>query len=400
MMKTIATGHKNALRALFATAVIMTACAGVRAQAVSFDSPQTRPQSLSEAVRAVEPPAIPVPAAANKAAAAPIKEASVYWDFDSAEVAKHSLVIISICGMDFSTLKLSEPAPTPTENKLAEWKQTKAAVEFLYPGKYNAQKLEEFDQKTVAAFNREIVTERASGRYAGAVAQVKAAHNDTYMEDWINSALKEKNVLVVPFRWTRNPNKSDQALADFNTWLPQVYDAAQKAHKPLYIVAHSWGTLLSYTMLKSLMQASSPIHLDRFVTVGSPLVPSTTWVDALVSAGILYEGLAYYIDPLTNVGPWINLLAKRDPFASVVPAANKNIQVDASADPYEDEVNNAYKHGDSATSAQAAKDLKLFSDISTWHSSYGDNIHLVLPSINKTLDIDVVHDYLIPDALY
>jgi pimeloyl-ACP methyl ester carboxylesterase len=399
--------NRSAVRFILAAGVF-AAGAPAYAQTSSFDTPRSGERGLSGTILAAEPP--PVPPAAEPFGTPALKEAPVYWDFKAEEVANHSMVVITVCGMDFSTLgHMKEGAASPAQSKMLEWEETKAAVEFLYPGRYNARKLEEFDRKMAADFTAEYAAERAYAKYGEETAQrnslttgprYSCPSGDDQIENWMKETLKGRNALVVPFRWTRNPRKSREALADFARWLPQVYAAAKKAGKPIYIVAHSWGSMLSYTMMKKLMRNSPPIGVDRFITLGSPLVPNQAWLRTLVSAAVLSEGLAFRIDPLNNVGPWINFLAGRDPISGRIAAADRNVRVDELADPYEKELIGAYHGINGEISRQAEKDLALLGNLRIWHHSYRCGAHFWFPSIKKRLDVDVVSMYALPDAFY
>ena len=334
------------------------------------------------------------PARGDAQAAGTVREpdAPMSWDFKPGDVASHSLVVVAIYGMDFKTyLPGRGPKASPAGAELAEWTAARTMIEQLLEGEYDQRKMQELDRAITGSLGKKAGDESGAADFSAAQQE-----SPEFMKDWLDNILKDRNALVVPFHWTRDPRKSREALADFTAWLPQVSAAAGKARKPVYIVAHSWGSVLAYTLLKRFMETSSPVGVDRLITLGSPLSSSRAWLTAFVHGNAIAEGLPIRVEPLTNAGQWINFLAKRDLISGEIKAADKNIRVDEPADKYEDELKKALAAGNLA----AIKDLAVLKKQDFWHKSYRDDAHLSFPSINGRLDIDITHRYILPLAFY
>lgn len=76
--------------------------------------------------------------------------------------------------------------------------------------------------------------------------------------------------------------------------------------RPLSIISHSWGTVVSYDVLYDLLKKEKGFSLDNLFTLGSPL-----WllreVDSVLS--LFHYGSAQNLD---NIGKWLNVYAKGD----------------------------------------------------------------------------------------
>lgn len=79
-----------------------------------------------------------------------------------------------------------------------------------------------------------------------------------------------------------------------------------------WVIAHSLGSVLAYQALESLRIQKSPLRVQKFVTVGSPLwIPYSWVVRKLTALNILMPRAK----PLSNVRGWWNLAGRYDPIA-------------------------------------------------------------------------------------
>lgn len=84
---------------------------------------------------------------------------------------------------------------------------------------------------------------------------------------------------IYNFDWGRDPSLSQGCEMDLENFLNDKYNLAQSKNKKFVIVAHSWGTVLSYTALTRIN-----IKVDLFITLGSPLGSMNAyshWIPAL-----------------------------------------------------------------------------------------------------------------------
>ncbi len=76
---------------------------------------------------------------------------------------------------------------------------------------------------------------------------------------------------IVNFDWSRDSEKTDEAVAELRTFLRAYYEAAQSEGKKLILVGHSWGTFLAHMALTFESNAAEPIRVDLVISLGSPL---------------------------------------------------------------------------------------------------------------------------------
>lgn len=300
--------------------------------------------------------------AGSARAATPRIDAPVVFNFNPADVPKYDAVVVTVCGLDFSDLE-------------------KAILDRLFAK----------DEGKVAT-----ATPRLDKL---APNKTSPANSDnTYLEDALSGMLAKagKHYLVVPLPWTRDPEKTDAAEAQFATWLPQVYAAAAANKKPLYVFAHSWGTMLTHDVLVSLAAHGSPVHVDAYVTVGSPLMPSDGLIKLFDGMELPSQDFGALAAKPANVAVWRNFWGKRDLFSNSIPAADVNSRVDGGADHDDTLLDIAVL--DPFLTAQALKDLAIMNDLSLWHASYYAGYDQSFPSIKSQLDLDIPDAQVMPNA--
>lgn len=93
----------------------------------------------------------------------------------------------------------------------------------------------------------------------------------TALED-INLSLPDTT--ITDFAWSRDAADTAETVETLRTFLKTKYKEAQTGNKRFIIVAHSWGTVLSYLALSSQsMQVDEieRVYVDLYITLGSPL---------------------------------------------------------------------------------------------------------------------------------
>jgi hypothetical protein len=357
-----------------------------RASAAEFVGPdvQARLEEISAGAARIKPAA---PAEAASSAVPSVPETPVDFRFNPRDVKGKDAVVLSVCGLNFGAI-----GARGFYVSTALWYYHK-----LFP-----------DRKVDEQTSREIShSVQAVGAASGTpdVSTLIGSRGD-HLEGYLRKELagRGKNYLVVSLPWTRNPQKSDPAIADFKIWLTEVYNAAHRNGAPVYVVAHSWGTLLIYEALDGLAKEGSPVHVDKFITMGSPLVPSPWWVKRFVKTEEHSQKLELQeVAKPANVKTWFNYWAKRDEFSNSIPAADGgNFQVDIPADPLEAKMmyeilkNPGLSKTSHETRAAIEKDLASLHSLISWHLSYMSGYHKSFPSIGGHLDVDVFGPEILP----
>jgi len=343
-----------------------------------LDTPEVQEQLAQIHARAAQiHPALPAESVQSAVSRAP--DSPVNFRFNPDDVKGKEAVVLSVCGVNFGAIGVGG-----FQADMLFWLYHR-----IFPDK-------KVDGKTARQIFQAV---QALSAQDGTPDMSDLERPDDYLENVLRDQLSGagKKVLVVPMPWTRNPQKSDAAIADFKAWLALVYDAAQKNGKPVYVVAHSWGTLLMYEALEGLAKDGSPIRVDKFVTMGSPLVPSQWWVKLFVKLEEHFQGMEQKVVKPANVKTWVNFWAKRDAFSNSIPAADGgNFRVDAPADVFAEIIVRALFKPIWAIQKLAAKDWTALNSIGSWHAAYMFGYHKSFPSIKQQADIDVFGPEILP----
>ncbi len=343
-----------------------------------LDTPEIQEQLAQIHARAAQiKPAVPAESvqwAVLRAADSPVN-----FKFNPDDVKGNDVVVLSVCGLNFRAIGVGG-----FQVDMVVWLYHR-----LFPDK-------RLDAKTVYKISQAV---QALSAHGGTPDVFVLDRPDDYLETILRDKLAGagKKVLVVPMPWTRNPQKSEAAIADFKVWMARVYEAARKNGKPVYVVAHSWGSLLMYETLEGLAKEGSPIRVDKFVTLGSPLVPSQWWVKLFVKIEEHFQGLEQSVVKPVNVCTWLNFWAQRDRFSNSIPAADGgNFRVDAPADSFARMIFRALFSPVFAIEELAAKDWSALNSIGPWHEAYMFDYHQFFPSIGRRADIEVFGRDILP----
>ncbi|HAH07815.1 MAG TPA: hypothetical protein DCM05_15045 [Elusimicrobia bacterium] len=214
-----------------------------------------------------------------------------------------------------------------------------------------------------------------------------ARQADGYMERDVRAILERFGVEaeVEPILWNRDPDDSPAALKRVKARLLR----ARGERRPLYIVAHSWGSLLAYNALLELEREGTVVDVVKFVSMGSPIQPKTPWVRVVVHYKMWKEGLAKATVKPKGVSRWLNFYAERDLFSSVIPVASRNLRVDNHADSVQTRLEKLAAAG----KEEAKKDLRSLNRLMDWHEAYHLGYSAVLNSLGKTWELDVPAEY-------
>lgn len=218
--------------------------------------------------------------------------------------------------------------------------------------------------------------------------------DDFYLENRIRRipGFASRNIEVSTFRWSRNADDSAQYIPSLMLFIRKAYEKAMSEGKPLYVFAHSWGTMLTHTALHRLEYANLPIKVEAWITTGSPLVPSNFIVETFVNSGVSSGNLVRKVSKPKTVKYWLNIWASRDLIANEIQTADRNVRIDGSVAPYEKAVLALV----GISSGDANMDLIKLRNVLTWHSSYFDDYSADLKSINKTVRIKVFEPFIQP----
>jgi len=193
---------------------------------------------------------------------------------------------------------------------------------------------------------------------------------------------------IIPFAWSMDPADTASTILTLADSLAQIYDTYKNTGRPIFIFAHSWGTVLSHEALHRLEKTRPDIRIDKFITTGSPLVPSNLFMKMFVNMEKIKEGLLKKISKPANVRYWNNIWSSRDVFANAIPAADNNLQIDASIGEVEPVLINLILR-DKRLGPQAKIDLLNVRHVVMWHRSYFSDFKVTLKSINKDIDLRV-----------
>ena len=211
-------------------------------------------------------------------------------------------------------------------------------------------------------------------------------------QNYLETSLREsaqRNHLeldLINFPWSRDPSDTEQTIAGFEARLLALRADPAARGQPLYIVAHSWGTVLMHEALMRLQQKGQVVAVQRFVTLGSPLVPHKLWTWLFKKISNVEDHLQRRIAKPQGVRRWVNLWAEFDPYSNSIVAADENVRVDWQALPYE-----GLLKGLLATPKrkEAKQDLAVLRNSGRWHFSYCNGFHAALNSLGKTVDWDI-----------
>lgn len=217
---------------------------------------------------------------------------------------------------------------------------------------------------------------------------------DDYLEQRIRDypACAAAGVTVIPFPWSRDPDDTDKVVPVFMDKLAGVY-AEYGGRRPIYVLGHSWGSMLMHETLHRLSRVRPDIVIDRFITTGSPLVPSNPVIALFVKIGIKKEEMEKKASHPANVLQWRNIWSGRDPYSNEIKPADMNVRVDGGVENVEPTLIELILHN-KPLRKEAKKDLWRIRDIKKWHFSYIGDFSARLKTLDKEISVSVFEPYV------
>ncbi|MDO8805840.1 MAG: hypothetical protein Q7R35_15575 [Elusimicrobiota bacterium] len=207
-----------------------------------------------------------------------------------------------------------------------------------------------------------------------------------------------RNVEVIPFTWSRDPGATRETVRQLQARITEVYDAYKVTGRPIYILAHSWGSVMSHTALHNIGRVRPDVRIEKFLTAGSPLAPSNFVVKLFLNIEALKSGLRRRVTKPSVVRTWYNFWARRDSFSNTIPAADRNFQADSSIENLEPKLISLILHN-KALKKIASKDLFTIRNIQAWHGAYFFDYKASLLSINKEISVAFFQPIMAPQVM-
>ena len=218
---------------------------------------------------------------------------------------------------------------------------------------------------------------------------------DTYLQDRLAKLPPCAAITVVPFVWGRTFSETQNALDRFVPQLIRVYDTYKNTGRPIYILAHSWGAVIMHDVLHRVAKIRPDVKIDKFITIGTPLVPRVMAIDLICSYQVMNHGLLKLVSKPANLRYWKNIWASRDPFSNAIPAADSNIQIDAGLGlPEYDLAQLSVTRPD--LRLQINKDIALIANSHAWHKSYYKGFNASLVTLNEEINLEVFDSQIAP----
>ena len=279
-------------------------------------------------------------------------------------------VVVAVSGLEFANIGIGG---IEYKDLVAFWKK-------LFPDRpVNEEEL-----------RAEYAEMRAATQLGAAPAPPKA---DDYLAANLAQLAKRDgiDVEIINFAWSRDPKDTDWTADSFAQRLLALRDSPAMSGRPLYIAAHSWGSVLIYEALMRLQDKGQIIDVPRMVTLGSPLVPSRLWVRFFKEMCDRDYHLHASIEKPQGVRQWGNLWAALDPYSNTLNAADRNDRVDLAAVPYEQRLLSLLKTTNDKKAVKA--DLAALRNSGKWHFSYIIGFKATLPTIGAEVCWDIPQAY-------
>ena len=328
--------RKLSIFLLFSVFCSSAASAGPSAKGVwgaCFDGASVCPSLAAAPV----PPLPPVPAPAIKA------------------------VVISIVGVNFTKIGFGK----------LERARIKEITEHFRPGARQDENLFSSDMDGIEA--------------AAWTSGEETKYPDDYLDSNLAKILPREEYEIVPVRWSRDPEDSVAAVLLLENAIKKTCASARADGRPVYLVAHSWGTVLAHTALNRLAVSDPEIRIDKLITMGSPLVPGYWWLNIFMAHEITLGQLQSYVAKPANTVHWLNVWARNDLFSNLINAADQNLLEDDWTVPVAELVKRSAEQDHSLRDA-ALLDLFFLKNPKTWHFAYVFDFHAFLKTQQKSYD--------------
>ncbi len=235
-----------------------------------------------------------------------------------------------------------------------------------------------------------------------AMEQTSTRHRwpDNYLETKLQSipGFQLHDIVVIPFPWSREPSDTNTTVPLLENRIIEIYDTYKATGRPIYILAHSWGTVLAHEALHRVEIRRPDVKIAKLITAGSPLVPSNPVVELFLRCEVYKEHLTRAVTKPANVGVWHNLWAKRDMYSNAIPAADSNYQADANVENVEPLLIQLILHN-KLLKADARHDLIKMRNIKDWHAAYFFDYKASLKSLGKEIFVPIFRPVVAPEVM-
>lgn len=297
-----------------------------------------------------------------------------------APLAARRPVVISIVGVDFAELGIGK----------LELAYFKKIIEHFKPG----QKLDEnLFAAGISSIGEDAAMEETYLKQPG------EKFPDDYLDARLAEVLPGEKYEIVPLRWSRDPDESEAAVPLIETEIKRIFAAAKAQGRPVYLVAHSWGTILAHTALHRLAVSSSEVRVDKLITLGSPLVPGHWWLELFLKLQINAGQLQQFVAKPANTAYWVNLWARNDFFSNEIRAADRNLLEDDWTLKLEQQVKLAAQL-DHSLRDDAVRDLFFLKSLKTWHFAYIYDFQVYLKTIKKNYEKSIFEPVISGELAY
>ncbi len=283
-------------------------------------------------------------------------------------------VVITVAGLRYSTLDLKA--------------LTLPILKELFNSAFNEQKMT--DRRPFDAAFKGFLRQNDEMSGEEATARMNRELPDNYLEARLQELPEyaAHSFTIIPFPWSRDPADSDTLVPYFAERLKQVCDTYKGTGRPIYILAHSWGSVLMHDAMHKLAKTRPDFKIDKFITTGSPLTPSYDVIRGFMEVERRNEGLMNEVSKPASVREWINIWSSRDILSNAIPAADSNTQADAALENLEQPLIRIILTSPSM-SVTAGKDLIKLRNFIPWHKSYIYDFTATLESLNKNINLPV-----------
>jgi len=206
------------------------------------------------------------------------------------------------------------------------------------------------------------------------------------------------DVVIKSFAWSRDPGDSEATVPELEKKIVEVYDAYKASGRPVYILAHSWGSVLTHSALHRVARARPDIRIDKLITAGSPLMPANFVVKLFLSLEIRQEHLEKAVSKPAILKIWRNIWAMRDAYSNAIAAADSNYQADSAVENVEPMLIELILHN-KPLKKEARRDLFKIRNIKDWHTSYFFDYQATLKSIQKEISVAIFRPHLAPEVM-
>lgn len=266
-------------------------------------------------------------------------------------------------------------AEAPAGRRVQEPAAIVATVAGITPGRLGVGiKLGQLEQLWRWLFPGQAPDGKALAKELAALRAANAAGDFAFMgpDDYLADAARaagERNHLdfeVANIPWSRDPSKT---VAEIESVKAMLRNLSQEAGaRPLYLICHSWGSVLAHEALTRLAREGRPVRVRRFVTFGSTLAPTRVYTWLFKRYHQVTHGVSWTVAKPEGVEVWVNFWASNDPYSGPIKAADHNVQVDTGVPPLVVRLKQAARGGVPWNTVE--KDLYALTNGGRWHGSY------------------------------